>query len=168
MADIPAFVSELDDNEIWQLYSLSAKELRKRGLVRTNNIVGERGEQIAIKIYNSTPNEPKLKIAQEGTQNVDAISRKGDRYSIKTIKYPSKTTGVFWGLNPLNSEKADDKKFEYIIIVILDEDLQPEKILELDWNTFIRFKKWHSRMKAWNLSLTKNLEAASRTVYTKK
>ena len=34
--------------------------------------------------------------APVGTENIDAISRKGDRYSIKSTS--SNTTGVFYGL----------------------------------------------------------------------
>ena len=76
-----------------------------------------------------------MQAAPEGTQNVDALSRKGERYSIKTITFPSATTGVFYGFG----EKED------------------KKILELSWEVFLKYKRWHKTMRAWNLSVTQNL-----------
>lgn len=147
-------LQQYSDLEIWALFALSKKELRKRGLVRTSNITGERGEFLATEIYCNTPGLPNLQKAPEGTQNVDALSRKGERYSIKTITSPSKTTGVFYGiekedLNPI-------QKFEYLIIVVLDVDMNPINIYQIDWKTFLKHKRWHSRMKAFNISLNKN------------
>src|SRR3990167_1885617 len=87
----------LPDEEIWTLYAYLGLKLKERKLVITRNIVGERGEFLAIKIYNETPGLAKLQAAPEETQNVDALSRKGERYSIKTISDPGSLTGVFYG-----------------------------------------------------------------------
>ena len=160
-------ISSLNDEELWKLYSIVKNVLRQRKLTRSGNIVGDKGEDIAIKFYNSSRGEPKLQIAPEGTQNVDALSRKGERYSIKTITYPNRVTGVFYGLNPPNSSKPNDKKFEYIIIVVVNGELQPLEILELSWDQFLNHKKWHSRMGAWNLSLNKELRKDCRIIYKK-
>lgn len=102
-------IEKIDDEMLWRSYGLVIKELKKRKLIRTRNIAGERGEQLAIQIYNSTPGEPNLQAAPEGTQNVDALSRKGDRYAIKTVTLPRKLTGVFYGLQPPESEENDKK-----------------------------------------------------------
>ena len=51
-----------------------------------------------VRYYNSTPNLPNLQAAPVGTENIDAISRAGKRYSIKTVT--GKTTGVFLDWNP--------------------------------------------------------------------
>lgn len=91
-------VDVLPDEDLWTLYAYISLKLKERGLVRTRNIVGERGEFLAIKTYNETPGLAKLQAAPEGTQNVDAISRKGERYSIKTISEPGRLTGVFYGI----------------------------------------------------------------------
>lgn len=74
---------------------------------------------------------------------------------MKTITEPGKTTGVFYGLAPKDSDEKDKQKFEYLLIIILDKKLQPLKIIECDWDTFYRNKKWHSRMNAWNISISK-------------
>lgn len=158
-------ISSVSDDALWEFYALSVKELRKRGLIRSGNIVGERGEQLAISTYNSIPNEHKLQAAPKGTRNIDAISRKGERFSIKTVKGSTRSTGTFWGMQSPNSEIKDEKKFEYVIVVFLDEDMKLTKILEADWDTFLKFKRWDSRMNAWKLYLSKEFETTARTVF---
>lgn len=157
----------MNNSELWSNYALTIGELKKRKLVRTGNITGERGEQLAIEIYNSTPEETKLQAAPQGTRNVDALSRKGERYSIKTVTLPGKLTGTFHGLNPPDSKNEEPKIFEYLVVVMLDDLCQPVKILECTWNVFIKYKRWHGTMKAWNISVTGNFEKESRVVFRK-
>ncbi|HEY4483722.1 MAG TPA: hypothetical protein VI752_00915 [Candidatus Paceibacterota bacterium] len=148
-------LEELNNEELWLGYSDIQQELRKRGLVRTNNIVGERGEFLAIETYNSISGLPNLQAAPEGTQNVDALSRKGERYSIKTVSEPGSTTGVFYGIAEKDDKSVPEKKFEHVIIVQLYKNYRPKRILELSWETFLKHKRWHSTMRAWNLNVTK-------------
>lgn len=156
-------LEKLETSEIIHLYSATIKELKRRNIIRTNNVIGELGEYLAINMYNKTPGLPNLSPAPIGTENIDAISRKGDRYSIKSTS--KTTTGVFYGLEEKGSTKKDKQKFEYVIICKFDDDYKLEKILEMDWNTFIVYKRWHSRMKAWNLTLTKNLYENCKIIY---
>lgn len=156
--------SELNDESLWLLYADSKEELRKRGLIRTSNITGERGEFLAIEIYNNTPGLPNLQAAPKGTRNVDALSRKGERYSIKTITEPGRTTGVFYGLGDQNSE-IPNIKFEYVIIVQLWANLRPRLITELTFEQFLKHRRWHSTMRAWNLTLTKSLLKDARQIF---
>ncbi len=155
---------ELNNEELWLGYADIQQELKKRNLVRTNNIVGERGEFLAVETYNSISGMPNLQAAPEGTQNVDALSRKGERYSIKTISEPSSTTGVFYGVGEKDDYIIPDKKFEYVIIVQIFKDYKPKRIIELTWEQFLKFKRWHSTMRAWNLSVTKSLLAEAKIV----
>lgn len=157
-------INDFNDEELWISFSDIQKELKKRGLVRTNNIIGERGEFLAINTYNSIKGLPNLQAAPEGTQNVDALSRKGERYSIKTITEPGKLTGVFYGIVENEEGVIFDKKFEYVIIVQIFKDLTPKRIIELDWNQFVKFKKWHSTMRAWNISVTKKLLSEAKII----
>jgi hypothetical protein len=157
-------IEELNNEELWLGYADIQQELKKRNLVRTNNIVGERGEFLAIETYNSISGMPNLHAAPEGTQNVDALSRKGERYSIKTISEPGNTTGVFYGVGEKDDNLIPDKKFEYVIIVQIFKDYRPKRILELTWDQFIKFKRWHSTMRAWNLSVTKSLLAEAKVI----
>jgi hypothetical protein len=161
-------VEKLTDENLWKAHGLIIKELKIRKLVRTRNIAGERGEQIAIDIYHNTPNEPKLQAAPAGTQNVDALSRKGERYAIKTVTLPRKLTGVFYGLNPPGSKEQEEKKFEHLIIAMINESFEPVEILECTWETFLKHKRWHKTMRAWNISVTSAFERDSRVVYKNK
>lgn len=159
-------LNKLEIEKLWELYSLLVKKLKEVGQIRTRNIAGERGEWLAISHHNKTKGLTKLQASPQGTQNVDALSVRGERYSIKTITLPNKTTGVFYGLgNP--EEVITDKKFEYLIIVLINDNYKLERMIEIDWETFWEFKKWHSRMKAFNISITKNLLEKSNILYEK-
>jgi hypothetical protein len=157
---------KLSDREVITCYSLAIQELRNRNIIRTKNITGELGEYIAVDFYRQTPTLPNLQFAPTSTENIDAISTKGERYSIKTITNNG-ATGVFYGLPPLGSNEESMQKFEYVIIVKLTDDFELERILELSWEEFVMNKKWHSRMKAWNLSYSKKLINSVRTIYSK-
>ena len=53
--------------ELAQLISPNSKayrELKKRGILRTKNVVGELGEYYAIEFYNSNDNLPELTISE--------------------------------------------------------------------------------------------------------
>ena len=151
--------------DVINIYSSAIKELKKRNIIRTSNVVGELGEYLAIDFYTKEKGLPKLQPAPVGTRNIDAISTNGDRYSIKSIT--TTTTGVFYGLEPPNSSKPDKQVFEYVIIVKFDIDMELEGIYEINWETFIKHKHWHSRMQAWNLILSKKLIAESKIIYHK-
>ncbi len=156
-------IDKLSVDELWALYGATHDQLRKLGEIRSRNIVGDRGEQIAIAYYGATKNLPKLQMAPPSTKNIDAISTQGDRYSVKTVSLPNKTTGVFHGYgtpdNPIH-----DKKFEYLIIVVIDA-YQPELIVELAWEDFYDLKRWHSTMNAYNISLSKAVLERARIIY---
>ncbi len=157
---------KMSHGEVIECYSQTTKELKKREIVRTKNITGELGEYIAVDYYNKTPNLPNLQFAPPSTENIDAISRKGERYSIKTITNMG-STGVFYGLPPLGDNEIPSQKFEYVIIVKLTDNFELENILELTWDDFLNNKKWHSRMTAWNLSYSKKLIDSVKNIYEK-
>ena len=155
----------LNTAEIVSLYCQVIKELKVRGVIRTNNVIGDLGEYLAVEYYNNTAGLPTLSAAPIGTENIDAISRKGDRYSIKSTS--GNVTGVFYGLEPKGSTIRDKQKFEYIIICKFNSDYELEEILEMDWETFLRHKRWHSRMNAWNLSLTREVCSDCKVIFQK-
>ena len=158
--ELSDLISELNSNEVWALYGLIEESLKKADKIRSNNLTCERGEGVAIEIYRKIPGEPKLQLAPPGTKNIDAISREGKTYSIKTVK-SSKVTGTF---------QADDftnKTFDYLIVVFLDDYYQPIQILEAPWEIVNKFKKYHKTMKAYNVSLSKKFKDQCRVVYFK-
>lgn len=54
-----------------------------------------------------------------------------------------------------------------MIICKFDDDYELQTVLEMDWETFLKNKHWHSRMHAWNLSLSKKLREQCKAVYEK-
>ncbi|MCM3414581.1 hypothetical protein ACT3UT_14075 [Bacillus spizizenii ATCC 6633 = JCM 2499] len=165
MVFLTVSLKKLDDLELTLLYSSLLKELKQRGIIRTNNVVGELGEYLAINFYNKTKGLPKLQAAPTGTQNIDALSIKGDRYSIKTTT--GSVTGVFYGMNDPEIREPDIQKFEYVIIVLFDKEYSLKGIYELSWESFIKHKRWHKRMRAWNLTITKALLSDSEIIFEK-
>jgi hypothetical protein len=160
-------LKKLSDEALMQLISPSSnviKELKNRKIIRTKNIVGEIGEYYAIKFYNKLKNLPNLTLAPPGVKNVDALSRDGEIYSIKCISSLNGTTGSFW--DPESIVK-NNQKFHFLIIVILDENYGVEKILELTWEDFMKYKKYNKRMNNYNISITKTIINQVKIIYEK-
>ncbi len=156
-------LSKMKTEDIIELYPQILKELKKRNVIRSNNLIGEIGEYLSISFYNKTHGLPKLQAAPTSTKNIDAISVDGDRYSIKSTS--GNVTGVFYGLEPKGSTVKDKQKFEYAIICVFDDDYSLKAIYELDWEHFLIHKKWHSRMNAWNIGINKKMISDSRIIY---
>ncbi len=153
-------------SELIELYSLTIKELKKRNVLRTSNVVGEIGEYRVLDWYHSHDDLPDLSSMQVGMKNFNALSKEGDRYSIKSTT--GSVTGVFYGLQPPNSLQKDKQLFEYVVICKMDSDYTLEAIYEIDWDTFLKHKHWHSRMQAWNLIVSNALKNDSKVLYEKK
>ena len=137
---------------------------KRREVLRTKNIVGEVGEYYAVDFYVNNSRLPNLSIAPPGVQNVDALSRNGEMYSIKAVTSRNGTTGSFWDPDSINK---NEKKFQYLLIVILDDAYSLDMILELTWEDFFEHKKYNKRMNNFNISLTKKLISSVKIVYEK-
>ncbi len=151
--------------EIINHYSKAVKDLKENNIIRSNNIVGDLGETYAVEIYSQKSNLPKLQLTSPSTKHIDAESIDGERYAIKTISGNNKITGVFYGLADPDGDNVRDVLFEYLIIVFLSNNYKLNKIIELNWKQFLKYKKWHSRMRAWNVSINNNLINESKVIY---
>ena len=96
-------------------------------------------------------------------QNIDAISDINKRYSIKATR--TKTTGVFNGLNDPDSDMSQEQLFEYVIVVLFDEDVSLQAIYEVDWEAFMLLKKWNSSKRAYYLSVSNELKRKAKIIY---
>ena len=141
-------IDKLSTEEIVSLYPKILKELKSRNVITTNNLIGELGEYLAIENYNKIANLPTLQKATASTQNIDAISNKGERYSIKSAS--GTATGVFHSL-------SGEKDFEFLIIVIFDKDYQLINILEYSWEEFLNIRKIKKPENKFNIPLTKKV-----------
>jgi len=139
-------VSALADSELLLLRAALEIEMRKRGVAFT---VGEVGEQLVVEYFKTTRGLPKLQHAPTGTKNVDALSRNGDRYSIKTI-FKGKKTGTIYP----DAEDADKQLFEYLLIVRLSDSWALRSIHQLSWSGFLKVRSWDKRMNAWYVAIS--------------
>lgn len=135
----------LSDLDLLRLRARVAAELKKRGLALN---AGQVAESLAIATYNATPGRANLQPAPTGTQNVDALSRRGDRYSIKGVLDARKTGTVY-----PDRDDPDKQLFEYLIVVRIDADWQLVALYEFDWKTFCEVRSWDRRMNAWYVGL---------------
>jgi hypothetical protein len=158
-------LEKLDTTELINVYSKIISLLKVRGVIRTKNLIGDLGEFLAIEYFNNNPKLSNLQEAPAGTQNIDAISRDGERYSVKSTS--NKTTGVFHGLETNNSTKSDKQKFEYLLIMKFNNNYEVEKIIQLNWSLFLKHKKWHRTMQAWNITITKSLLNEAKILFNK-
>ncbi|TWB45558.1 hypothetical protein FBZ98_11528 [Rhizobium sp. ERR 922] len=144
-ADSSDDLASLADIALLRLRGRVAAELKRRGLASN---VGQVAESLAIALYNGTPGRPNLQPAPTGTQNVDALSRRGDRYSIKGVLDARKTGTVY-----PDRDDREKQLFEYLLVVRIDPDWQLLAVYEFDWKTFCEVRSWDRRMNAWYVGL---------------
>lgn len=150
-------LASLPDEELVLLRASLRAEMRKRGIADS---VGAVGEQLAIEHFRKTSGLPKLQLAPRGTKNVDALSRNGDRFSIKTVCDGSKTGTIY-----PEADDRDKQLFEYVVIVQLAEDWSLESIHQLAWADFVKVRSWDKRMNAWYVAISKRALAAAKLIY---
>jgi hypothetical protein len=150
---------KFSDQELLLLRASLRGEMRKRGMADS---VGAVGEQLAIEHLRKTPGLPKLQLSPHGTKNVDALSRNGERFSIKTVCEGSKTGTIY--------PEADDRKrqlFEHMLIVKLSEDWSLQSIHQLSWSAFVKVRSWDKRMNAWYVAYCARTLTAGTLLYSK-
>ena len=142
--EIKPVIIDFDGMSNTNLFSVRVqveKEFKKRNLKFDK---GDIGEAVTIDFFNKTPGLIKLQLAPKGTKNVDAISRDGERYSIKTIKDGSKTGTIY-----PDSENNAKQLFEHLLLVQLDENYELKSVHQFSWDKFLKVRCWDKRMNAW-------------------
>lgn len=150
-------LAKTSDSDLVLLRAGLDAEMRKRNIAFS---VGGVGEQLVIEHFRKIPGLPKLHSAERGTKNVDANSRDGERYSIKTVCHAKKTGTIY---QP--DQDKNKQLFEYILIAKLAEDWSLESIHQLGWNDFVKVRSWDKRMNAWYVSISKRTMAKARLIY---
>lgn len=151
--------------ELIKMYSSIINELKDRGVLKTKNFVGELGEYLVFEFYNQSSKLPKLTSVPQGTKNINAIDSNGMRYSIKSTT--NNVSGVIYGLQPYGSTENSIQLFEYVILCKLSETYELQGIYQLSWNNFLKHKKWHSKMAAWNIPISQKVISDSMVIYEK-
>lgn len=150
-------LNEIGEEELLQLRAAVHRELRRRGLGVS---VGQVAEMLAISFYNRTSGLPNLTKAATGTANVDALSRRGQRYSIKGILNARKTGTVY-----PDSDDPERQLFEYLVVVKLNDKWTLEAVYEFDWANFVQIRKWDKRMNAWYVGISAKALAKAHLVF---
>lgn len=133
-------LKSLDNSQLLLLRAEVDAEMHSRAL---NFSVGDIGETLAISYFKNTSGLPNLQLAPRGSKNIDAISRDGKRYSIKTVQRAKKTGTIYPGLD------ADEQLFEYLLIVLINDQYKLQNIYRLTWQAFLKLRAWDKRMSAW-------------------
>ncbi|MEK4889482.1 hypothetical protein MHH74_04820 [Bacillus sp. FSL M7-0996] len=144
-------------------YSRLMKRFRTLGAIRTNNFVGDMGEYVAIEHYNATPSLPNLRLFEIGAKDFDAISDTNERYSIKASS--RRATGIFRGLNPPNSNLPEKKRFEYVIVVLFNDDMTPRAMYEFAWQSLLEVKLWSNTHEGWYINISGKSKRKSKIIY---
>ncbi len=148
---------KISDEDILLLRIQLDKECKKRKIKLTT---AEIGEKRAIDFFNVTPRLDNLQRAPVGTKNVDALSRKGERYSIKTIKDGNKSGTVY-----PDKDKKEKQLFEHLLLVLLNEDYALKALYRFSWKQFWKVKQWDSTMNAWYVPKTQKAFKEGECVY---
>ena len=157
MISYSAKLARISDKDLVLLCANLRAEMRRRGIADS---VGAVGEQLVIEYFRNTSGLPKLQLAPRGTKNVDALSRNGDRFSIKTVCKGSKTGTIY-----PDRDERDKQLFEYLLIVRLAEDWSPLSIHQLAWSDFIKIRSWDKRMNAWYVAISARALDVARPIF---
>ena len=139
--NLPFEVTTLSDEQLRLLHVAVDREAARRKLPLG---VGEIGEQLVLDLFRTRPDLPVLVLSARGTKNVDALSRDGERYSIKTLLRARKTGTVY--PDPVD---ANRQLFEFLVIVLLSDQFELAQVYRLSWAEFCAVRSWDMRMNAW-------------------
>jgi hypothetical protein len=151
-------LSVISDDDLILVRTRLEKEFKARKIKFTT---GEIGEQLAINFFKNTPGLDNLQRAPVGTKNVDALSRKGDRYSIKTIKDGNKSGTVY------PDQDKNKPLFEYLLLVLLNDDFELKGLYRFSWDQFASIRQWDKTMNAWYLAKTTKALKQGECIYEK-
>lgn len=156
--------TQVTDDEIVCAFATLMSAMRKRAIIRTNNVVGDLGERYAVLAYEQNPDRKPIHLFKTNTADVDAGDANGRSYAIKAASPASTKTSAFH----LEQERtADQKAFDYLVVVQVDDLMRPKAVYELTWEYFWTTKRWSKRQNAWFLPLTKGVLRGATLIYQK-
>jgi len=145
---------DITDEEVISAFATLILAMRKRGIIRTKNVVGDLGERYAVRAYGAHPTRKPLTLSCTNATDVDAYDASGLRFAIKAASPSSTRTSAFH----LEREREEtERAFDYLIVVRVDDLLQPAQIFEFTWEQFWAAKAWNKRQHAWFLPLSRRV-----------
>ena len=104
---------EVSNKELILSYGHILKAMRKRGIIRTKNVVGDLGESYAELEFTERDDLPTLKLAPANEKDLDATDSNGSCYSIKSVSRTSAKRTSSIHLEYTHNE--NDKRFDYLV-----------------------------------------------------
>lgn len=148
VADDPAVTNE----EVIIGFATLGAAMKKRGIIRTKNITGDLGERYAELIYRTHSNRRPITRLETNSSDIDAKDDRDVLYSIKAASPATTQTSAFhFG----RDRRKEDKVFDLLIVVRVDELLQLKEIYEFSWDAFWDAKQWNTRSLVWFMPLSK-------------
>lgn len=153
----------VSNKELILAYGHILGAMRKRGIIRTKNVVGDLGESYAQLEFSERNDFPSLTLAPANEKDIDAFDADGKRYSIKSVSKTSvKRTS---SIHLEQTHREDDKRFDYLLVVVLEDTMELSDIYQFSWDQFWKLKSWSKPQKAWFLSLTKKNLAIGKKIF---
>ena len=104
-------LSEIDDDELVGIYPKLLKELKKREIIRTNNLVGELGKFIVMQSFEKRPELPTLYPAANSQKNYSFRDAHGSRFG------KNNPGNEHWCLSQCALDDSGEQSFEYLIVL---------------------------------------------------
>jgi hypothetical protein len=153
----------ISNKDLIVAYGHILSAMRKRGIIRTKNVVGDLGESYAELEFSGRKDLPTLKLVPTNEKDIDAIDSEGKSYSIKSAsKSSAKRTSA---MHLERTHKENDKRFDYLLVVVLEDSMELSTIYQFSWDQFWNLKSWSDPQKAWFLSLPKKNLAIAKKIF---
>ncbi len=136
-------LSPLSDAELIKLWAATMRELRRRGIARSNNnLVADYGElRVAERLS--------LTLASKSTRGYDATDAGGARYQIKSQRITSERARRQMGA----IRNLDDHEFDWLVAALFDEDLNLLEMWQLSHSTVARYARYVAHTNSYSLAL---------------
>lgn len=121
----------LGDAEVLQLLSRVLRDLRDRGLIRSENIVGDIGEALAATHFGVT-------LETGSNRHYDLETRNGVKVQVKTRRVTAHHPRV---LHWSELHGVDEHGFDEFIGIVLDEDFSLREAWSAPWAAVNRLKQ---------------------------
>jgi hypothetical protein len=158
-----AACQEITDEEVIRAFATLMAAMRTRGIIRTKNVVGDLGERYAVHAYEAHGKKRPIALASTNSTDFDARDASGFRFNIKAVSHSSTRTSAF---HLEKDREESEKAFDYLVVVRVNDLMQPVQVFEFTWEQFWRVKVWSERQKAWFLPLTKKVLNSAEVIFS--
>lgn len=141
-ADLPQQLSEFMATctvpEALRLFAIVVGALRRRGIFRTHNHMGEYNERLIEEFFASQRDLPNLTLTAPATWGYDATVRSGERYNLKS------TTTNRIEVPTLKSNRPGAPKerlFDWFVVGCYNDDLELQRLIQVSWEALKRARE---------------------------